>query len=906
LKTKVLILFSIIVPSLTGLVAQVFPGGNPDSIPKQGDLPIYLDSAFTHPNSFSSPTDTSKVDLKGVEISDDALDSKVEYDAQDSMFFDIKNKQIHLYGQAVVKYLEMTIEAEHMVIDWKNSTITAEGRKGFKGKIIGKPKFTQKDQTFNAGRLRYNYQTSKGIIYDGRTMQQGMNVIGTKTKFVGAGKDTTRDDVIFNSNSIFSTCDLEHPHFGIRGKKQKIIPNKVAIIGPSNLEIAGVPTPIWLPFAFVPLKKGKRTGLIFPRDYEFSEQWGFGLRNMGWFFPISDEWDLTATGDIYFKGTFGINLSSRYRRRYKYNGSLAISFADRRSDGPDGRPLFSKSSSLRWRHNQDPKAHPTRTIGGSINIQTSSFQSVTQNDAQSVLQGSLNSTMSYRQSFGGGLYTLSASFNHSQNTRTRDVRINFPNVTFQMKQAFPFKRKIRTGKERWYEKVSLRYTGEIRNQIRAKDTTLFTKKTLEDAKYGIRHTLNTDVSFNVLKYFNISPRVNYKEVWYFNTLRKEFDPTLEINIDTIFNQDSSEFIVTIDTVGIRGVTEHQKFGFKPLRLYDFSLSVNTRIFGTIQFKKGGWLRGIRHVMQPNLSFGFTPDFSKPSLGYFRTVQTDLDSTQFEQYNIFQKGIFDKPSASGKRMALSYSITNNIEAKIYSKKDSTEKKVKLFRTLSLSGSYNFAADSLKWSFVRISGNTTFFNGMTTFRFGMTYDPYDVDSKGRRINKFYFSRTKKPLRFVESNYGFATNLTVRRIRDMIKGVNTDDRGGPQREQKKQEEEDFLSLFDRFSIAHNFTIRRTTANNRDTTIITANSVSMRGNIQLTPNWTVRVGNFGYDFQSNRVTYPDFGFTRDLHCWEMAFQWQPRRGTYTFFLHVKPGHLDFINIPYRKNNVDSRFGGF
>ncbi|MEO1257812.1 MAG: putative LPS assembly protein LptD [Bacteroidota bacterium] len=875
----------------------------------------------TLPDSLRSPNDSipliqpprspgkKPINWDDVKLSDDGPDEQIDYKSRDSMFFDLKNKQIHLYGEAQVDYTDVNMTANYIIIDWGKNIMTAEGKRlpGGRG-WLGKPTFKQGGQNVTASKLRYNFKTYKGIIYDVQTLQEGMNVVGTKGKFIGAGQDTTKKNIIYNKDAIFSTCDLEHPHFGIRSNKQKIVQDKVAIVGPSNIEVGGIPTPLWLPFGFFPMTQGQRTGLIFPRDYEFSEAWGFGLRNVGWYFPMNDYWDLQLTGDIYFKGTFRLHGLARYNKRYKYRGDFNLDFANQRSEGADGRPFFTPSTSIRWSHNQDTKAHPYRSFGGSINIQTSGYQQNNRTDFQSQTQRSISSNMSYRQKFDGP-FDLNASFRHSQNTSTNRVSVSFPTVNFQTEALFPFKRKLQVGGEKWYERIQVRYSSEVRNQFEATDSTLFTKQTLDDAQYGVRQQVTSSTSFNLLKYFNFSPNVTYKEVWYFRNLEREFIDTATIVFDTIYNEfDSTQFEIIADTTKFGTINDIENRGFSPLRQYNLGISMNTRIFGTILFKKGR-LKGLRHVISPTFGLNFTPDYTNPDWGYFKSVRTDLRTDEEELYNIFQNNRlsgFEQPSASGRQMTFNYSFGNQFEAKIYSKKQEKDKIVKLLRALSISGNYNFAADSLKWSNVNVSGNTSFFNNITTFRANLTYSPYErVAETGRAINQLLIKTQGKLLRLDSWNANVTTNLTVGRIRDLIKGVNTDQRVAEEEGKDRVQEQDILSILENFRINHAFTIRGSynIQSQRDTTIISANSISSSGSIALTPNWNIRVGNFGYDFQSKRITYPDFTFSRDLHCWEMGLSWQPFFSTYSFYIRVKPGHLDFINIPYSKRIQDRSF---
>lgn len=862
----------------------------------------------------------SQDNLSKIKISEEAVDKEVEYESQDSMYFDVKNKQIHLDGQAIVKYETMTIESEKMVIDWNDNTILAEGRK-ILGKTIGSPQFKEGEQNFGSSKMKYNFKTEKGIIYDAATTQEGMQVRGEVAKYI-SGADSTQNDVIYNKGAIFTTCQHSEPHFGVRSRKQKVVPNEVAVVGPSNIEIMGIPTPLVLPFGFFPLKQGKRTGLIFPQNYEFSQAFGFGLNTVGWYFPINDQWDLQLTGDIYFKGTFRIHAFSRYKKRYKYNGNLNLDIAYLRTENSQGRLDYNPSFGIRWTHNQDSKAHPTRTFRGSVNIQTNGYQQQNQFDAQSQFQSSLSSnvSMSWRQV---GPFTLSTSFQHSQNTSNNQVKIQFPNLNIQAQTMYPLKRKNKTGPSKWYEEISLDYSGEFRNEFTATDSTLFESATLEDARYGMRHNMSSRVNFNIFKYFNLSPNINYKEVWYMKTIDKIFDPVVETVLDTVFNPlDSTDFEVNIDTTKAGEIITRNNFGFEAFREYTFGVNLRTKIFGTLLLKKG-LLRGLRHVITPSVGFNFSPNYNDPSLGYYREVQANLEATEFQTYTIFEKGIFGRPSNAGRRMSLDFGFTNDFEAKYYSKKDSTEKKVTIFRGFSIRSSYNFAADSLKFNQVRMSGSTGLFNRMTTVGINLLYDPFaavEVNGFPKRINTYHYDLTGKPLRFVEGQINVATSLTVKRIRDLFRGINSDNlsaSGGgnsnafgaspgggqpPGSGGSSQRKDGLLDLFESTSIRHN--LRFTW--DPDTLILSAHTVSVSaGRIPITDNWNVRIGNIGYDFARERITYPDFSFSRDLHCWEMGVSWRPELAVYSFYLRVKPGKLDFINIPYGQNQPPS-FGGF
>jgi lipopolysaccharide assembly outer membrane protein LptD (OstA) len=887
LKTKKLGIFFLFSCMAAALSAQQFPPTDSLSAPLDS-VPLFSDSLFLNAND--------------ILFSKDSLDAPVEYDARDSMILDIADQKVYLFGEAIVKYTTITLKADFIVYDWKTSIVTAEGRPDSTGRMAGFPEFTEGEQTFNAKRMRYNFQTGKGMVYDVTSQQNDIIIHGERSKFVrggvpGADSEEESRDVIYSHNGLFTTCTAEHPHFGIRSKKLKIIPDKSVIVGPSHLEIMGVPTPAWLPFGFFPIPGNKQTGLLFPNDYDFNPQWGFGLRDIGWYFPLGEHLNLQLRTNIYpFSGTWGISTIADYRKRYKFSGGLTVNYDSQVAEGAEGEINRVKSFGFSWRHNQDRAAHPSRTFGGSVNVQTNNNQRFRRNDAQNVLQTQLNSNLSYNKTYPGQPYSFNASFTHSQNALTREMVINFPNVQFLTQALYPFKRKERVGKERWYESVVMRYTGEASNRFNTTDTTLFSRQTLEDAQFGVRHTASAGTSFKVLKFFNLNPGVNYNEVWYLRTINREFIPGLEI--DTIIDQGVERF----DTIRLGRIEQMRQSGFAPWRSFSASLSLTTQVFGTMRFKSG-FIRGLRHVMKPSVSLNYSPNYLNPNLGYFPMVQDSVDIELMRIYSIFEGGVYGGPPQGGRQMGLSYSLNNIFEAKLRSRRDTVDRKIKLFDNLIINGAYNFAADSLKFSEISASGTARFFKGMTTFGMGASFDPYITDERGRRINTTVWADRRQPLRFVQANFRFNTSVTVGKIREMFQGkpeeLVEDLRAPRPTTPATRKEEDFLSLFENFNLNHNLVFDwRYGIDGALSFQTVTNSINVQGSIKLTPNWNINVGNFGYDFQQRGLSFPSFGFSRDLHCWDMGFNWQPTRGTYNFYIAVKPGTLEFINFPYQQNN--------
>ena len=392
-----------------------------------------------------------------------------------------------------------------------------------------------------------------------------------------------------------------------------------------------------------------------------------------------------------------------------------------------------------------------------------------------------------------------------------------------------------------------------------------------------------------------------KNTGIFKTLEKgfAFDPAVDIEIDTIWNVDMTDYQLENDTISYGEVIDNFNSGFDSWRKFDASISVNTQRFGTLKFKKGP-VRGIRHVVKPSVSFAYAPDQSK----LFTQVQSDIRNyVDSLSYTRFDGGIYSKPQNSRERLGISYSINNIVEAKFWNKKDSTENKIKLFDNVYVGGNYNFIADSLKWSDVSIRGNWRIFKGMTTISYNLNLDPYALNEEGNVINEFYWNESKKPFRFESGNLSASTSLSVKKIKELLK-IDKEDSGSSQ-SKKGESNVSLWDYFERFSISHNLALRRQTENGQDTTLLSAHSINGRGNLELTDKWGIRVGNIGYDFKNKNITYPSIGFTRDLHCWELSFNWQPFRNTYSMFIGVKPGTLDFIRIPYQQNNQDG-FRGF
>ncbi len=866
------------------------------------------------------------------QVSADSLDAPVEYRSRDSIIAEVGSQRIHLYGEAQVDYLDISLKADHIVLDYGTNLVVAEPWPDSSGTLVGDPQFSDGGQEFTAKGIKYNFKSRKGIVTDTKTTQDDVYVLGGKSKFVSGAvqtNDSTRSDVIYTEGAIFTSCSLDHPHFGIRTQRAKVVPNKLAIIGPSNLEIMGVPTPFWLPFGFFPLKSGRSTGLLFPSDYQYSQQWGFGFQGVGWFFPIGEHVNLQATADIYLNGTFTINTATSYRRRYKYSGNFDFSYRhliQKTSIAQGYQDIVDRGISLGWRHRQDQRAHPTFNFGGSINFQTNLADQRFLNSYESVSTNVIRSSMNITKNFPNLRSTLTAGLNHSQNNQTREISVSFPDARFQTQTLYPL-RQLPGRLNAWYKKLSVRYTSQLKTEFSGTDTTFFTQQTYDDARYGFQHTANTALSLNVLRYFNVSPNATYSEVYYGKTLEYFLDTTTIRTVDVV----NEEGQTVVDTTSFAQIASRLNPGLASFRTFSAGVSVSTQLFGKVQLPGRGifGLKGLRHVMKPSVSVSYSPDYQNArdyisGLPYFiRENMIDPERGNPERFvTPFAGQIFSAPSQGDLSFRASYNISNLFEAKVWNRKDSTDQNIKLFQNISVNGSYDLGADTLNWSTINVGGSTRLFKGLTQVNLRATLDPYvtrfDERTGGvRRINTTVLSERGAPFQLNRFNGTLSTQVTVAKIRQLFQGEEEEfvtDIAEERRQRREEEntlfeETDILSLFEKFSIRHtlNYSLDREVSDipgARDTLRFntTANSLELRGALQLTENWSVNIGQIGYDFTSKRITYPYLSFARDLHCWEMRFSWAPQRNTYQFSISVKPGTFDFLEVPINQNRYDGQ----
>ncbi|MCB0691530.1 MAG: LPS-assembly protein LptD [Saprospiraceae bacterium] len=867
--------------------------------------------------------DTVRLDFV---MADGAIDSEIDYGARDEELNDVDLNEVHLFGDAHVRYQNYSIKADYIVFNFSTNIASAFAVYDSTGENKVVPIFDDGNTKFEYDQLKFNFKTKKGIVLGAVTKEGEFYLLGTKTKFITTKEDSLADEsqVIYNEKALVTTCNHKEPHFGIRAHKLKVIPNKLAVVGPSQLELAGVPTPLFLPFGFFPLSKGASSGLIIPTDFDYNPDLGFSFKDFGYYWPINEYIDLKMTGDYYTRGSWAARLESNYYKRYAFKGKIDLGYANTiRDNDQTGEVESAKSFNINITHNQDAKAHPYRSIGGSINISGNRYDQRKTNSSLNRLNNIYTSNFNYSNSLPGTPFSFRAGLSHSQNTLTRKVDITLPSASLNMNTIYPLKRSVQAGGERWYEKIALSYNASLQNMTTTTDTTIFSKETLDNIRTGLQQKASVNTSITAAKYFQISPSINYTENWYLNKEERNFDPTLIINKDSIDIDPEGQIIYRYDT--IYGAVDVEKLkGFYTFRDYNFNVSLSTNVFGTKTFSKG-WLRGIRHVMKPSISFTYAPDTKDRYELYVDSDSRD-EFNQRSFYNPYRNNPFS-PGLTNKQMTVSYRLGNIIEAKYFSKKDSSERKFKLLNSLDLNGNYNFAADSLKWSDISISGNTTIFKGLSTIRFTASYRPYVTNTDGKIVNKTIWDSKGKLAEFRNLTLNIDTRFTIKQLADWITGTKSKDDSKnkkKEKETKKAEvdkedgfirprqskttykERSFYSLIDNFSFTHTLQWTKQRMNDgRDTSFIRTHSIQLRGKIPLTDNWSVSLGNISYNFTSKTFPYPDFGIHRNLHCWEMSVHWNPSIKTYSFFIGVTSGALNFLKYEYGDRSSSSYFGG-
>lgn len=816
-------------------------------------------------------TDVTRINREKVDI-----ESGVAFSAKDSVIL-LGNKLAYLFGEGQVEYGQFKLNAEEIKMVMDSTTVYANGRVDSVGEIKGKPIFQDGGDTYESKTMSFNFKNQRGFITDINTEQGEGYLTGGRAKKM-------EDGSFFAESARYTTCsDHEHPHFYFQLTKGKMRPGKDVVTGGVYMVVADVPLPIALPFGYFPFSKEYSSGIIFP---SFGDDYnrGFYMRNGGYYFAFSDYVDLAVTGEIYTKGSWGITGRSTYRKRYKYNGSFNISYLTTVM-GDKGLPDYSKQNNFQvvWSHSMDTKSNPNLSFSASVNFATSGYS---RNDLNSYYSNSFtentkSSTVNLTYKFPGTKWTASTSMNISQRTQDSTLAVSFPNLNVTLGQVAPFKRKKAAGSERWYEKIKLSYSGQFQNSLTAQQNVFFKKSLIKDWRNGLRHSVPVSATFSMLKYINVSPSISMTDRMYTSKIKRDWDPNASAEVK--------------DTC----------YGFYNLFDFSASLSADTKLYGFFKPMKflGDKVQMIRHVMTPSLSFSYSPDFSDPMWGVYGQYSYVNKAGQnvTQKYNYFQHGIFGSPSA-GKSSAVSFSLSNNLEMKVKSDKDSTGvKKISLIENLSLSQSYNFAADSMNWSNLNTSILLRLTKGFN-LNLSATWDPYTyaLNSSGTpvRVNKTRLQAHKGWVKLTSTGTSFSytfNNSTFKRKKNGQDNKNKkgdgydgdgefgdlddeDSRLGNrgsrnnrdgEEEQKKNDADGYTPWECPWSLTLNYSVnyglgtfnyKKMDYNGKFT-----QNLSVSGTLRPTKNWNFSMS-CSYDFQAKKIAYMNCNISRDMHCFTMS----------------------------------------
>ncbi len=833
----------------------------------------------------------SKIDtLNNVELDtlrkEPLLLDKVKRHANGYIKINQKEKKIYMYDGAELYYQDVELKSGIIVLDYKKNEVSAGRIIDSLGNLSQAPFFKQGSDEVYPDSLRFNFKTKKAIIWNSRSDQEGMNVKASATK-------KQNDSVYYLKNAKITTAlDVDNPEYYIRVRTAKFVPQKKMIAGLSNLYIADVPTPIFLPFAYFPMSKKRETGFIFPTIGENFNR-GYFIQNGGYYFVINDNLDLAMLGDYYTNGSYGFRIENNYNKRYKFRGNFSFRY-ENLINGERGLPGYNKSTifNLRWSHSKDSKSNPNSRFSSSVNLGTSSYfrESLNQINTTNFLNNTLSSSISYSRTFPKyPSVNLSLSATHSQNTRTKSVNMTLPSLTASMERIYPFVKRNAV-KKGIFQNINFQYSMRGDNRINSDDETISQKGLFYGAKSGIQHNIPISTNFKIAKHFNFSLGGNYSEVWTNQTIRK-FDYDL-----------LSESIPAQDTIN----------GFDRFSKYNYSASVGTTLYGVFNFNKQNRLQSIRHVLNANVSYSNQPGFEK----YYDEYIIDAFGNT-RTYSRFDGGLYGTP---GNRKSSSVGITlrNTVEAKVKDDEkndDEDFKKIKILNNLNFTTNYNIVADSLNWSPVRMSTVVPLFDNKLSLNIGATFDPYALnEEKNRKINKFSINNNGPLFRMTSANmnwgYNFSSKNNKNKERNQqsnIPGMNIkkgldEDRNSlikpPELEDKKEEKSTKSDLYITeipwtLNLRHSLTY----LNNFQQREISNNSIMASANVGLTPKWNINISS-GYDFKNKGITYTNLGINRDLDSWEMNISWTPfgYRESWYFFIGVKSGLLRDLKYDKRR----------
>jgi hypothetical protein len=871
--------------------------------------------------------DSTEVAVDTVAKPSNAVDAPVNYLAKDSMIMTLDgHNMVYLFGESSVKYKNLDLTGEYIEVDANDNIVSATFGLDSIGNEFGYPVFKEGETQYEMKKARYNFKTKKMYVTEVITQQGDGYITAGKTKKMP-------NDDLYMVNAKYTTCDdHEHPHFYLNLTKARIHPGKSVVTGPAYLVVEDVPLPIAVPFGFFPFTKDYSSGIIMP-TYGDEMKRGFSLRNGGYYFALSDYIDLELTGEIYTKGSWGLNARSSYRKRYKFSGSYQANYlVTILGDKGDNDYSKTKDFRLTWTHSQDSKANPFSTFSASVNFSTSSYD---RNDIGSIFSehhtdNTKASSINYNFRPPNSPFSFNMTASISQVSQTQMLSLTLPSLTINMKDIYPFKRKEQIGESQWYEKILLRYTGSLTNSISAKENEILKKNVFRDWRNGMQHSITGSASFSLFKYITITPSIDYGERWYTNKINKEYNS-------------SSHTAVPRDTI----------YGFYRIFNYSGSISASTKLYG--MFKPwnlfGEWTKKtvIRHMFTPSISFRGAPDFGKKKYGYYTDLYYLNENTgrvDTLTYSPFEHQIWGVPGR-GRSGSMSFSVDNNLEMKIPIAGTDSTRKITLIDNLSAGITYNFLADSMKWS--NITSSIRFKFGKYTLSLNGTFDTYTYNAEGRRINITRWEAGKGLGRLMSTGTNFSYTLNNETLKNMsifkklfateddkknspvdkssdlddnsLEDNNIKDNESPTpskrtslRKQKKEngeyDSDGYLSVNIPWSLNFSYSWNigydtgkdKFNTNTREYPYKVTQGLGISGNISPTKGWSFNF-NTNYDFEHKKFATIQCSISRQMHCWSMSASFIPVGvyQSYNFSIAVNSSMLKDLKYTQSSNFRDA-----
>ena len=879
------------------MLFTLLSGGDSAIFAQRAAIAVGTADVVETPPQLSEETDSVAADTNvTAPRSASAIDSRIDYKAQDSLFFDMRINRAYLFEKAQVNYENIELTAGRIEIDFITREVSAFPRVDSLGREHDRPFFDDQSQKFEAREMVYNFQSKRARIKNIVMMEGEMLIHGDIVKKLP-------NDEAFVSRARFTTCELEHPHYFIATRRAKLIPNDKVVTGGAMMFLNDVPTPLALPFGLFPNSQKNTSGIIIP-SYGESPAQGFFLRGGGFYWSINDYLDWRSTGDIYSRGDWNIDNRIQYSKRYKFGGGFSMNYGIVQSgERETDQYVSNRSMRVSWNHRQDPKANQNSTFSANVDF----FNSASQRHSPLIsdhFNNQSTSNIAYQVRIANR-YNLSTTANLSYNTSSQLINATLPTIAFSMNPMFPFRPKVRKGAPKWYESFKINYSMNANNQVSGADSLFWSGEVFKDMRNGVRH--NVPMEMNVKLFngkINWNHSIQYAQQWHFKSIERGLDTTLT----DVYDPDTDEYLKTDTTIAVAILNE--QFGFFATHEYSYSSSFNTTLYGMLQFRRG-YFRAFRHVMTPSAGFSYTPDFFTPQSGYRYYTDRAGNEVRYNRFEGTTAGIPGRQKAG----SLNFSLNNSFEMKVRNRKDTVDgtRKIKLLDNLSLSTSYNLMADSLNWSPLSLSARTSIIRGLN-LNYRATFSPYARDSAtGRLYNKFLWQTDGKLFRRESDFSDISLSWSPSRR------ANTESRREASEDGEIFERPSIFDIPFTLSVSYSVGYRGNyrpgyTSTNlfgypidepiyRDYHMQISQNLSFSGNFELTPKWKVSFTS-GFDFMEKKLGLTQFNITRDLCCWGMSFTWVPfgTRKEWSFMIRLNSSMLgDALKYDRRSSFMDS-----